>query len=122
MGKMIQTSVAKLAGTQFLGNEFKVQAAHRNGFLKLKELNLQMGTESKTFRIEKRTTGGAVIVLVQQSVDGTGAPAPTTAESVVITGGEFEVLLAPGEQVQIVTSGATSAMSAKLYLEEVIFE
>lgn len=121
MGKLIERTVVKTAGTQFAGTEFSVTPLTQGAVLKLRELNLQMGTESKTFRVEKRDAQGNKIALIQQSVDGTGAPAPSTAESVVITGGEFEVLLTPGEQIQIVTTGATAGMRATAYYEEVFF-
>lgn len=108
------------AGNQFLGTEFKAQAPTdplRN-FLRLKELNLEMGTESKTYRIEKRRANGDILALIQQSTDGMGAPAANTDESVVLKGEDIEVKLAPGEQIQIVTTGATAAMRCKIIFEE----
>lgn len=113
----VEASVAALA--QFLGTEFKLSPKNPNSVLLLRELNLQMGTESKTFRIEKRNAQGQAIALVQQSVDGTGAPAASTAESVILKGEDIELMFAPGDQVAIITVGATAAMRAKLYLLEV---
>jgi len=123
MGKLLAFEQVKEAGQQFVGNEFAVQSPNRRKVLRLKEVSLQMGTESKTYRIEKRDSQGQLLALLQQSIDPqTGAPAPTISESVVIVGTEFEVLLQPGEQIQVVSSGATAAMRARLYLEETQFE
>lgn len=109
------------AASQFLGTEFRAQAPTDplRKFLKLRELNLQMGTESKTYRIEKRRADGTVFGLIQQSTDSMGVPAANTAESVILKGADIEVTLAPGEQIQIVTAGATAAMRCKIIYEEV---
>ncbi len=122
MGKAITQVRSILAASQFVGTEFSVGPVTRGAFLRLKELDLQMGTEAKTFRIEKRSANGSLRVLIQQSVDNAGAPATTLSESVILLGSDIEVLLEPGEQIQIVTTGATSVMTAKLYLEEVSFQ
>lgn len=106
------------AASQFLGTEFKIQPKSDRSILMLRELDLQMGTESKTFRIVKRNAAGSQIALIQQSVDGTGAPAPSTAESVVLKGDDVELIFGYGDQIQITTSGATAAMRAKLYFLE----
>jgi len=105
------------AGTNWGGTEFRVQTPSRNA-LRLKELDLKMGTEAKSFRIEKVDKTGVVLALLHQSTDSVGNPAVTTAESVVITGGEYEVLLEPGDQIQITSTGMTGASRAKLYAEE----
>lgn len=123
MSKLLKFTQIKAAGEQFNGNEFRIQSSNRRRALKLKEINLQMGTEAKTFRIEKKDAQGQVLALIQQSIDfQTGNPAPTTSESVVIVGAEFEVHLLPGEQIQVTTAGAIAAMSATIYLEETPFE
>jgi hypothetical protein len=120
LGKMLVFEADIGAGSQFAGSEFRAQARTKGAWLKLKELDLQMGTESKTFRVEKRDGEGNLVILIQQSTDASGAPAANTDESLLLTGPDIEVLLSPSEQIQVVTSGATSAMKAKLYLEEVI--
>lgn len=102
-------------GSQFLGTEFSIQTPNRRKGLKVVEFSLHMGTELKTFRIEKRNAQGQILALLHQSLDpSTGNPAPAIAESVVISGGDFDTYLVPGEQVQVVTSGATSGMRATL--------
>jgi hypothetical protein len=105
------------AGTNWIGTEFRVQSPSRNA-LRLKELDLKMGTEAKAFRIEKRDRDGNPLALLHQSTDSVGNPAVTTAESVVITGAEYEVILEPGDQIQVISSGMTAASRVKLYFEE----
>jgi hypothetical protein len=121
MGKAILADQTVAAGSQFQGNEFSIQAATPGAFLKLRELDLRMGTESKTFRVYKRKQDGTDIVLIQRSTDSNGNPAAITAESLILLGEDIEVFLAPGEQIQIETDGATSEMRAQLYFEEVLF-
>ena len=122
MGRLFTHEVIVPAGSQFTGTEFSVQPPTQRSILQLKELDLQMGTESKSFRIEKRAPDGSIRALIQQSTDNSGVPAVNTAESVILTGPDVEVLLEPGEQIQIVTTGATAEMRAKLYLEDVTFQ
>lgn len=117
MPKLFTFTQEHAAGTNWAGTEFRVQTPSRNA-LRLKELDLKMGTEAKSFRIEKVDKTGVVLALLHQSTDSVGNPAVTTAESVVITGGEYEVLLEPGDQIQITSTGMTAASRAKLYAEE----
>jgi len=119
--RLISQARTITAGQQFAGTEFSIGPADPNNALRLLEVNLRMGTESKTWRIEKRKTDGTVIVLLQQSTDPTGVPAANTAEGVVMRGDDVEVLLLAGEQIQIKTTGATAAMRAQIYLEELTF-
>lgn len=119
--KLFQVGADITAGQQFLGTEFRAQSPSRKA-LKLQELNLAMGVESKTWRIIKRDRTGAQTALIAQSVNSSGVPAATTDESVIVNGAEFETLLLPGEQIQIITSGASSAMRARLYFVESDFE
>jgi hypothetical protein len=118
MARIVTYEASVAAAAQFLGTEFKIQPKNDRSVLMLRELDLQMGTESKTFRIVKRNPSGQQVALVQQSIDNTGAPAPSTAESVVLKGDDVELLFSYGDQIQITTSGATSAMRAKLYFLE----
>lgn len=121
MGQLLTFEAEITAGQQFLGTEFKITPPKRDSALRLVELDLKMGVESKTFRIEKRNSAGDPVALIQQSVDSMGAPAASTAESVILKGPDIELLFAPGDQPSITTTGATAAMRAKLYFEEVPF-
>ena len=120
--KLLPFEVRIPAGSQFLGNEFKVTPPRRGTVLRLKEIDLQLGSGSKSYRITKHAPDGAQLALIQQSIDPTtGAPAVTSAESVVITGPEFETLLTPGQQIPVTTGSATDDMIATLYYEETRF-
>lgn len=119
MARLVTAEASVLAAAQFLGTELaKVQPKNDKALFLLRELDLQMGTESKTFRVEKRNAAGQQLALIQQSTDSMGAPAASTAESVVLKGDDVELLFAPGDHLAIVTSGATSAMRVKLYYLE----
>lgn len=108
------------AGQQFTGGEFVLQFPSLRA-IRLIELNLQMGTEAKTFRIEKRNSAGQVIALIQQSVDTSGVPGTTSAESVILSGSDLELLFEAGDRLAITTTGATSAMRSKAYFEQTNF-
>ncbi len=114
---LITREVTIQAGQQFLGTEFSVAATKPGNVLRLKELDLQMGPESKTWIVRKVTKGGLQLALAR-SLDDTGAPAAATDTDVLIKGEDIEVILEPGDQVQIVTTGATSEMRAKIYYDE----
>ncbi len=114
---LITREVTIQAGSQFLGTEFSVAPAKPGNILRLKELDLEMGPESKTWIVRKNTRGGLQLVLAQ-SLDDTGAPAANTDTDVLIKGEDIEVILEPGDQIQIVTTGATSEMRAKIYYGE----
>lgn len=121
MGKLLSFDADVAAASQFTGAEFKAQSTDpTRRALKLVELNLQMGTESKTWRVEKRRADGTVFGLIQQSTDAMGVPAANTDESVILKGADVEVFLGPGDQIQIVTTGATAAMRCEQLFEEVI--
>ena len=118
---LITREVTIQAGQQFLGTEFSVAPFKPGNVLRLLEVNRRMGNESKTWEIRKTSPGGGVLT-IQQSVDpSTGLPAASTDTDVLANGEQFATILEPGEQIQIVTTGATDAMRAKLYLEEVQF-
>lgn len=107
------------AGNQFLGTEFKIGPMRPGNILLLYEVDLKMGSEAKTWEIRKVLKGGVDFVTLLQSIDpSTGAPAATTDSSVVGAREDVAVLLEPGDQIQIVTTSATSAMFAKLYVLE----
>jgi hypothetical protein len=108
------------AGNQFVGTEFFLQFPRRKA-IKLIELNLQMGTEAKTFRVEKRNAAGQAIALIQQSVDTSGVPGTTSAESLILSGSDLELLFEEGDRLAITTTGATSAMRSKAYFVETDF-
>jgi hypothetical protein len=120
MGRLVTVEAEITAGQQFLGTEFRAQSSNPGRkLLQLKELTLQMGTEAKTFRVERRRPDGTITNLIQQSTDDFGAPATTTDESLMLKGSDVEVTLDQGEQIQITTAGATSAMRARILYEEV---
>lgn len=120
MSNLIKKRVDIAAASQFAGTEFRVQAPNPDKqVLRLKQALLQMGTESKTWRFVVVDTDGAQIALIQQSTDAMGVPAANTDESVILKGEDVEVILDKGQQVQVITTGATAAMRATLYFEVV---
>jgi len=109
-----------LAGSQFTPSDpVKIHATHPRKWLRLVELNLHFGTESKSYRVEKVDRDGNVLVLIQQSFTSLGVPGDSTAESLLLVGSDIESLFQPGDQLAITTTGATSAMRATAYFAEV---
>ena len=66
MGRPVTQERAVAPASQFTGSEFSVAppSAAPGAFLRLKELNLKMGTESKTWRIEKVSAAGNVMRMI----------------------------------------------------------
>lgn len=111
-----------ILGSNFDGTEFAAQA--KSGYrLRIREIRIKMGAEAKTWQLQKRFTpaGGTQIASIHlQSVDALGAPAATTATDVVINGEDAALIdLLPGEQLQLVTAGASSAQHCRITYEEV---
>ncbi len=99
---------------QFDGDEFSAAPSKaRDRILRVREILLKMGSESKGFEIQKVFTQGGVTVRSQINVG-----IASTATDVVITAEDANILLLAGEQIQIVTTGATSAMQARILYEE----
>lgn len=85
----------------------------------LLEVDLQMGTESKTWQIQKTLNNGASVCRILRSVDAsTGAPAATTDDSVIATFADLGQIFEKGDGVQILTTSATSQMYAKFFFLE----
>lgn len=108
MGRLITFEASVPANSQFAGGEFgSIDAVHGAVFDKLL---VQFGSESKTWRVRVRTKGGAVVVVRE----GT-----TTATSLVLTPNDVDFTLESGDELELITADATSAMKAKLYLREI---
>lgn len=101
------------AGQQFGGGEFGLNSSP--GPVKVAALHLSMGAESKSWRVEKRSAAGTVVLL--RSVDDAGEPAANTVQSVSMLGEDAPGWLMPGEAISIVTSGASAGMFARLEVE-----
>lgn len=118
MASLVTATETVAAGSQFVGTEFAVSPSRRGVVLWLYEVDIQMGSESKTWTLQKVLKNGSIVVLQQSRDLVSGAPGATTDSSVIISGPDILTLLEPGEQIQLVTSGATSTMVCKLYLVE----
>ena len=119
MGRRFPAEVAIEAGAQFLGTEFRVQVPGRPRSARdVRSINLHMGAEPKSWRVEKVTAGGDRHLL-RQSLDAQGAPAANTDTDVFLYGEEAGGRLEAGEQIQVTTSGADEAMSCRQEFEEV---
>lgn len=72
-----------------------------------------MGAEAKTWSIIKKFTVSGITVesLIRSATD--------TTSSLVLAGDDADFALLNGEQIQIKTTGATSAMQARIVYEEV---
>lgn len=114
--KIITQTISVTPGSQFLGTEFSPVVGRTGTYLLLQEVDLAMGVESKTWQIRKDTSEGESFVVAQSLV--AGVPAATTDDTVMLFGDAAHVILRTGDSIQIVTSGAGSAMSAKVYYEE----
>lgn len=101
------------AGDQFLGTEFRSSVASK----RLKEVNLELGPEEKTWSVVKKLSNGAIITLAQ-SIDAQGDPGPSSDTSVVLRGEDYEVIIHIRDSIQVISTSATSAMRAKLYFED----
>ncbi len=113
MGQVFFRTVNITGGSQFLGTEFTAAGKSPSRILKVREIVLNMGIESKGFEIQKVFTQGGVTVKSQINVG-----IASTVTNVFITGADAEILLLSGEQIQIVTTGASSAMQARVLYEE----
>lgn len=104
------------AGQQFTATEFSIALDAPGNRMMLFEANLSLGSENKTWEIRKVVGGGFVRIL--RSLDSSGVPTATTDTDVIASGEDINVILEPGDQIQILTTGATSEMLAKLYIIE----
>lgn len=118
MATLRTVEISITAGQQFLGTEVKVAPLRPGNALLFFEVNLKMGAEAKTWEIQKVPKGASGIILLQSVDQTTGAPTATTEQDVIGSREDVAVLLEAGDQIQIVTGAATSAMYAKLYFIE----
>ncbi len=120
MAQIRTFEVSISAGSQFLGTEFlEVNPSRPNSVMVLKEVDLAMGGENKTWDLRKTSsvTGNSFRLL--RSLDpNTGLPAANSVEDVVATFDDIGSLFEAGDVFAIVTSGATNAMRAKVYFLE----
>jgi len=120
-GKVFAKTLHVAAGSQMLGTELKAQT--KSGLaLRVREIFLKMGTESKTWKIYKtwpNASGTVIQSILRQSTDANGAAAADTVADVQLTQPDLDVILLPGEQIQLYTSGATAALDGYVQYEEV---
>jgi hypothetical protein len=109
-GKILSREVTLSAGIQFSGGEFVLDGPdasfHTYRFF---ELNFEAGSEPKGLSIVKTTEAGASVLL--WSSPG------STATAVTLTRADFDTLISPGDSLRLVSTGATAAMRAKMYIE-----
>lgn len=105
-------------GSQFEGGEFldNVNFFKGSSYIKILEVDLVMGSESKTWVVSKKLKTGESLTLARSNVGGNLAP--TTDTSVCLFGQNAEVLLDRGDSIEIITTDATSAMRAVIYFQE----
>lgn len=93
------------AGQQFLGNEFNIiPKSPYSEIHRVREVLLKMGSEAKTWTIEKVLASGERFPILSSA----GA---SVARSVVATQEHINVTLWLGDQIQVTTEDATSEMS-----------
>ena len=115
MGFPLPTLVEISAGSQFSGTEFDVND-NPEVWLLVTEVNLVMGSESKSYQIRKRLSGTDHRVVLDQSIDTSdGTPSESTIRYRNISGSEADWLIGPTDRFEIITTNATSAMAAKVY-------
>lgn len=113
-------TVGVTAGNQFTTSSVDLSAAREHfgrSFVKVVEVDLLMGTEAKTWSVSKTLISGDPIVLAQ-SLSGSAA-GPSTDSTVFINEGSLGCYLTMDEGIDIVTTSATSAMEARIWLQEV---
>jgi len=114
---VVNISIAE--GDQFLGTEFAAAINRRKSWsnLKVVEISLNMGSELKTWEITKLTSEGVDLTLARSNTSG--VPGPTADTDVLLLGDSAATYLQYGDVIKIVTTDATSAMRAQIYLEEI---
>lgn len=114
MGQTFSKQASILAGSQFLGTEFSAFPPGGKAGLRLRarELYLKMGSESKTWQVIRKWTNPAGTVISSIVRQNTG-----TETDVVLVGTDLDLSLRAGEQIQIVTTSATAALSAQIVYE-----
>lgn len=116
MPRPLSQEVVKTAGNNFAGTEFSIPG-RRQSLRKLLEVNLVMGNESNSWEIRKTSTkSGALPLVLRQSESAPGVFGPNTQKGVLLSGRDAETMLEPGEEIQVFTSGGTTAMRAKVLL------
>jgi hypothetical protein len=100
------------SSSQFLGTEFQTSiATTRAGFvLQIMEVDLQMGSESKTWTVQKITAAGTYVLATNTD---------TTTAQVFTDPAVIGTILSGTDYISIVTANATSAMHAKIYAKEI---
>jgi hypothetical protein len=115
MARMVEAELVVTGTTQFGGTEFNVRPRPQS-MLKLVEVNIRGGIEPKTWEVRKTSTKSATLPLVLlESLTESGVPGQTTEKAFRITGDDIATLCAPGEQIQVMTTGKTSDMRVKFY-------
>lgn len=114
MGHRTSVDVSIVAGQQFLGSEFHAVPSKPNHILVVRELAIKLGAEAKSIFVEKVYSVAGVAIRSQRLV-----VAASTATDVVVTGADIETLLTGSSQLQVRSTGATSAMVARIEYEEV---
>jgi len=114
MGQRFSKSVSIGAGQQFAGTELSARSGKDGKILIVRELLLQMGGEAKDWAIRKRATQPSGNSLDVALLSDTAS----TDTEVAMRGASADIVLLPGEQVQVVTASATSAMELRVQYEE----
>lgn len=113
MGQLFFKTASIAAASQFLGTELSAASAKANRVLLVKEVLLKMGSEAKTWSIQKvYSQGGGTVRSVLLSASA------STATDVAMRDADAAIYLFPGEQIQVQTTGATAAMTLRVQYEE----
>jgi len=106
------------AGQQFLGTELGTAPSKANRRLIVRELLIAKGAENANVRVVKQVTQGGGLVNYD-------IIAPVTSVATFVALGPTSLLpgdrvtdLFPGEQIQIISTGATVAMHARVQYED----
>jgi hypothetical protein len=114
MGLHFYKAVSIGAGSQFLGTEFAAAPSKPSKqILRVKEIYLQMGSEAKDYDIAKVFTQNSTSISMSLVTASASAD-----QEIIIKGTDADILLLPGENIQITTASATSAMEARIVYEE----
>lgn len=119
MGRRFSLQASITAGQQFLGTEFNAQPLKANSKLIVREVLVLKGAENAQLQLSKAVAFGGTTRLLPLKAADTGTT--TNGSTTQITEGTSDRVtdLLPGEQVQLVSTGATAAMFAQIQYEEV---
>ena len=112
------------AGSEFTGTEYRDQYIPvMRGIMIVREVDLILGTGSKTWEMRKINDVGDILIL-RQSVDAVGTVGPNDDTRVILYGeNDANIYLYPNERIEIVTFftsglGSPEPMRADIFIEE----